>query len=72
MPYYRIPVATCIKCEHKIYSEDDYESRSFVDSSGNNAREYYHKNCPCHKMKIIKSYIVKKCQDCSVTLEEEV
>lgn len=67
----RLPIATCIRCEHKIYAEEDnHESRSFVNSSGNNAREYFHIKCPRHKMEDIRITTTYKCLDCGVLIDE--
>lgn len=67
----KTPLARCSKCGHKLYHEDrDWESTSFVDSSGNNDRSYHHIQCPKHRMKVTKTTIEKTCLDCGVTHEE--
>jgi hypothetical protein len=64
-------IATCKKCGHKIYSEEDnHTSNSYVDSSGNNDRDYKHIKCPNHKTKVIERITISKCINCSAILED--
>lgn len=68
----RYAIATCKKCEHRIYEEDNNHKRnSYIDSSGNNEYDYEHIKCPTHKLKIIQEIIVYKCEDCSVLIEKK-
>jgi hypothetical protein len=66
----RIPLATCIKCEHKIYDNEEYDRHSFVDASGNNSNEMTHKKCPKHKLIDVLIITRYKCLDCGVVIDE--
>ena len=65
-----IPVATCIVCNHNIYSDEEYERHSFADSSGNTDREYNHKTCPTHEIVDVEIITRKRCTECGVTFED--
>lgn len=67
-----IPVAICTKCNHRIYRDEDYDRRGFVDSSGNNDRDYWHKECPKHEQMVVQRITVeKRCTDCGVVESED-
>jgi len=67
--HYDIPIATCHKCKHKIYHDEEYEKKSFVDTSGNNDHEFWHKQCPRHHLEEVMTVTHLRCTDCGVTME---
>lgn len=67
----QIPVANCIKCNHSIYRDEQYERRGFTDASGNNDREYWHITCPDHNMSVEKITVRKRCNDCGAIHYED-
>lgn len=66
-----IPIANCIKCKHRVYRDEPHERSSFVDASGNNDWEVWHKNCPKHQSLVKKITVEYRCQDCGVITEDE-
>lgn len=67
----RLPVARCMICNHRIYRDENYTRKAFIDASGNNDNEYQHEKCPRHKLKQMKVTIESQCQDCGVIIQEE-
>ena len=65
--HHDISITICIKCKHRIYQDEPHERNSFVDSSGNNDDEYWHKECPSHKTKVVRTVTHYRCTECGVT-----
>ncbi len=69
--HHDIPIANCRKCKHRVYRDEPHEKSSYVDASGNNDWEVWHKECPKHSMEIKLITVDERCTDCGVVISEE-